>query len=235
LEVWEQCKRESAKKLPPIFPIVFYHGTRKWNFPTNFNALINFSGQEDLKPFVPEYKYFLYDLTQIEELEVIGSEYLQATLLLMKNIRQADLLKRLDYIWKVLKNASQVNIVNYIVACFRYISSANIHLTADELTGIIKKEFSTSEGVIMAQLAKDWIQQGLDQGRQEGREQGRQEEAAKTSLRLIHRRIGIIPATQQDLIRNLSLDQLETLIDDLLDFNSAADLNNWIATYTSNK
>lgn len=154
---------------------MFYHGTKKWNFPDNLNALINFSGQEYLKPFVPEYKYFLCDLTQIEESDVIGTEYLQATLLLMKNIRQADLRRRLDYIWKVLKNTFQVKIVDYIVTCFRYISAANNHLTADELTGVIRRGFSASEGAIMAQLARDWIQQGLEQGRQQGLEQGLQE------------------------------------------------------------
>ena len=251
LEVWEQCKREGAKKLPPIFPIVFYHGTKKWNFPANFNALINFSEQEYLQPFVPEYKYFLCDLTQIEEPQVIGTVYLQATLLLMKNIRQADLRKRLDYIWKVLKNASQVKIADYIVTCFRYISAANNHLTADELTGVIRRDFSASEGAIMAQLAKDWIQQGLEQGRQQGlqegleqgleqgrelgRQKGQQEEAGRTALRFIARRIGIIPATQQDFIRDLPLEQLEALLDNILDFTSASDLNNWLAIHTTQK
>ena len=57
----------------------------------------------------------------------------------------------------------------------------------------------------------------------------------RTALRFIARRIGIIPATQQDFIRDLPLEQLEALLDNILDFTSASDLNNWLAIHTTQK
>ena len=59
LEIWEQLQREGVKRLPPIFSIVFYHGNAKWRVPVNLNALVDFSAREHLKPYVPEYRYFL--------------------------------------------------------------------------------------------------------------------------------------------------------------------------------
>ena len=223
LEFWEREKRAGAKKLSPIFPIVFYHGKSQWKISLNFSSLVDFQEQEFLKPFVPEYKYFLCDLSVLPEAQIIGTAFLKTTLLLMKNIRQKDLHGNLKRFFEVLKNNSGERLTKFLVSCTKYISAANKFVTADETVATIKEEFPFNQGEVMAALAKDWIQQG------------RQEEAARTVLRLITRRIGIIPATQQDFIRILQVEQLEKLFDELLDYTSASELNNWLMTHTNYK
>jgi predicted transposase/invertase (TIGR01784 family) len=236
LEFWEREKRAGAKKLAPIFPIVFYHGKSQWKIPLNFSSLVDFHEQEYLKPFVPEYKYFLCDLSVLAEPQIIGSAFLKTTLLLMKNIRQKDLQGNLKRFWGVLKNSSGERLTDFLLSCTRYISASNDFVSADETVATIKKEFPLNEGAVMAALAKDWIQQGIKQGIEQGIEQGiqkgRLEEATKTALRQLHRRVGILPATRQEQVRKLSLEQLEQLSEDLLDFTSAIDLNNWLASIT---
>jgi predicted transposase/invertase (TIGR01784 family) len=84
LEIWEQLQREGVKRLPPIFPVVFYHGNTKWRVPMNFNALVDFSAHDYLKPYVPEYRYFLCDLSQLTDPQLSGESALQTVMLLMK-------------------------------------------------------------------------------------------------------------------------------------------------------
>ena len=38
LKFWERLKEQKAKKLPLIFPILFYHGQAKWKYSSSFSA-----------------------------------------------------------------------------------------------------------------------------------------------------------------------------------------------------
>ncbi|WP_043998714.1 DUF4351 domain-containing protein, partial [Microcystis aeruginosa] len=62
-----------------------------------------------------------------------------------------------------------------------------------------------------------------------GREEGRREEAVSLILRLLNRRLGEISSTLSQQIRELSLEQLETLGEALLDFTSLTDLTAWLS------
>ncbi len=55
---------------------------------------------------------------------------------------------------------------------------------------------------------------------------------AKVTLRLLSRRCGPLSAEQESVIRSLPLDRLEALAEALLDFESMADLNTWLAANT---
>ncbi|BAG05343.1 hypothetical protein MAE_55210 [Microcystis aeruginosa NIES-843] len=59
-------------------------------------------------------------------------------------------------------------------------------------------------------------------------EKGRQEEAVSLILRLLNRRLGEISSTVSQKIQELSLEQLETLGEALLDFTSLTELTTWL-------
>ncbi len=112
---------------------------------------------------------------------------------------------------------------------------SQVHLfTEPHLRDYIREEFPDEVEELMDWLKNYWIQKGREQWEQQVLI-GRQEEAAKMALRLIHHRIGNIPATQQDFIRSLPLEQLRALSDALFDFTPPVDLNNWLATHTTQK
>ncbi|CCI27287.1 Rpn family recombination-promoting nuclease/putative transposase [Microcystis aeruginosa] len=64
--------------------------------------------------------------------------------------------------------------------------------------------------------------------RESGKAQGRREEAVSLILRLLNRRLGEISSTLSQQIQELSLEQLETLGEALLDFTSLTDLTTWL-------
>ena len=71
-------------------------------------------------------------------------------------------------------------------------------------------------------------QQGLQEGREEGREKGRHEEGVALIMRLLQRRCGVLTPEVKECLACLSLEQLETLGEALLDFRGLADLEQWL-------
>jgi hypothetical protein len=63
----------------------------------------------------------------------------------------------------------------------------------------------------------------------EGRKEGRQEGIASIVLRLLGRRFGDVPKALAERISKLPVKKLEPLAEDLLDFQSLADLEQWLA------
>jgi predicted transposase YdaD len=69
--------------------------------------------------------------------------------------------------------------------------------------------------------------EGRQEGREEGLEAGRQQEAAALAIRLLTRRLGTLDDGSRDRLSSLTLQQLEQLAEDLLDFTGPADLQAW--------
>jgi predicted transposase YdaD len=67
----------------------------------------------------------------------------------------------------------------------------------------------------------------------EGRIEGRTEEAQALVMRQLARRVGELSPEQRSLIQSLSLVQLESLSEALLDFSSLSDLDAWLQSQSS--
>lgn len=71
-------------------------------------------------------------------------------------------------------------------------------------------------------------QEALQEGRQEGEQAGE----SRLVLRLLSRRIGELSPEMRSQIQALSLQQLETLGEALLDFSQPSDLENWLRSHS---
>ena len=71
-------------------------------------------------------------------------------------------------------------------------------------------------------------QEALQEGRQEGRQEGCQEGEERLVLRQLTRRFGAVSLEMKAQIQALSLSQLESLGEALLDFSQPSDLQNWL-------
>lgn len=67
-----------------------------------------------------------------------------------------------------------------------------------------------------------------DRGLQEGEEGGAIRQARSLLLRLLARKVGSVNARTLDRINALPIEQLESLGEALLDFESIADLTTWL-------
>jgi flagellar biosynthesis/type III secretory pathway protein FliH len=85
----------------------------------------------------------------------------------------------------------------------------------------IKKE---TERERVMQIVTSWMEQGIEQGI----EQGEQKATLKSVLRVLTRRVGELDAEVNKRLQQLSVSQLEDLLDAALDFTQMGDLEIWL-------
>jgi predicted transposase/invertase (TIGR01784 family) len=97
-------------------------------------------------------------------------------------------------------------------------------LTVEEIREMLDlQDVSLSE----TQFFKEVFQQGKDQGEQEGRQEGKTDLA----LQLLARRCGDLSIEQVTQVRSLSINQVESLSEALLDFGGMSDLELWLKAH----
>jgi predicted transposase YdaD len=76
------------------------------------------------------------------------------------------------------------------------------------------------------------FERGIERGIEQGIEQGMAQEARSLILRLLSRRVGALSSEERSQVESLPLEQLESLGEALLDFSSAADLDEWLRSHS---
>jgi predicted transposase YdaD len=77
-----------------------------------------------------------------------------------------------------------------------------------------------------------WYQEIRQEGRQEDEQRGRTEGERSLILRLLTRRVGNLPSTEETQVRSLDLARLEALGEALLDFTGMEDLVVWLRSHS---
>ena len=229
IKIWEPMARSREGKLPPIFPIVFYHGQERWNAPRDFVGLIadapDEGGTHSLIKHQPWLEYYLCDFSTPAAEEVRGGALLCAYLLLMKYIHSDDLGARLPGIFGRLSRLSPEAVMGFLSVALRYLSIASHKLNVEDVRMAIQEVFPEKEFPVIAPFALTWIE--------EGRQEGRQEEAAAFALRQLKKKFGELGAETEAQIKALSLETLEELGEALIEFASADDLAIWLRSHVA--
>ncbi|MGH9848129.1 MAG: Rpn family recombination-promoting nuclease/putative transposase, partial [Blastocatellia bacterium] len=72
-QAWERLRRKGVEKLPLIIPVVFYHGSARWDVSEQFHALLDVDPKTvELLDYVPGFKYYLCDLSRYSDEELEG-------------------------------------------------------------------------------------------------------------------------------------------------------------------
>lgn len=103
---------------------------------------------------------------------------------------------------------------------------SNVTAATGIMAGLVLKT-----AVIQRLLREDIMKESVfyQDIREGGKAEGRQEEAVSLILRLLNRRCGLIAPEISQEIQGLSVEQLETLGEALLDFTGEADLRTWLS------
>ena len=161
VRIWELCqKRGETRPLPPIVPMVVYHGKGRWKVGLAFHDL--FDLPEALGRLVPNFDYLLCDLTRYSDEEIKGAVSLRVCLLLLKHIFGDDLPEKLPEILGLLKGLShQRSGLEYLETVLRYVASGASQIQREEMIKHVKDVFEDQQGGdMMATLAEEWIEEG---------------------------------------------------------------------------
>jgi predicted transposase YdaD len=107
---------------------------------------------------------------------------------------------------------------------------ANLAATTSILVGLV-----LDQNLVKQILRRDIMRESavyqdiLVEGRDEGRVEGRVEEARGLVIRLLTRKLGNVNPNLLSRVQALPLDRVESLGEDLLDFTSIDNLEQWLA------
>jgi predicted transposase/invertase (TIGR01784 family) len=159
------------KKLPLVIPVLFYHGNRS-PYPFSTNWLDCFSDPAQAGKIYTN-GFPLVDVTVIDDDEIMNHRRMAALTLLMKHIRQRDMMELLDRLPRVMVewiSPEQVRVlINYMVNAG--------DAPAPEFMRALAERLPQHEDELMTiaqQLEQKGIEKGIELGRMEGIQLGEQ-------------------------------------------------------------
>jgi hypothetical protein len=187
-----------ARRLPPVYPLVLYHGTRRWRVPASFHDLVA-PLPESLAPFVPQFRYALHDISARTGDEIKGEVLTRLVQLALRHIFSDEPIARLREFLDLIRQIEDENEATRILyTLLHYYLSANARLDDGELRTLLAA----------TPLGDTTMQTLFDRYREQGRREGRQEGEAAVLLRLIERKFGPPSASARERIARADPDTL---------------------------
>lgn len=171
LQIW-QAALQVRQPLFPILPLVVYHGKRLWRVSTNFSGL--FRGPEALRPYWPDFRYDLLDLSVAGDVEIRGAAATQACALLLREIWSPDLAPKLAGILNRLRQMpDSVAAKELLDVLASYVVTSSDAVTQAEVQAAAEAALDEEGEQVMPTIAQTLLEQGRAEGRDEGERKGR--------------------------------------------------------------
>ena len=164
------------KKLPLVIPVLFYHGKQS-PYSCSTNWLDGFSNPE-LAGKVYSNTFPLVDVTVIDDSDIMNHRRMAALTLLMKHIRQRDMMELLDSLPRVMVEWISPEQVRILI---HYMVNAGEAPAPEFMRALVERlpqhedELMTIAQQLEQKGIEKGIQQGIQLGEQRGIEKGRHE------------------------------------------------------------
>ena len=203
VRIWD--RDEKTGFLRPIIPLVIYYGEAVWGIPTEFAAL--FPDCEELRSFLPNFHYLIYDLPRYPENKIVGEYKLRMAIWIMKYIFNPELLREIRKILSIYRESKRdMNAEEFLKTVLLYMLTANSKVKHEDLEKELNSQlrYIGAENIMMT-LAEHYIQQGMQKGRKEGQ--------VDSIKKILNSRFGTLPS---DLIRMIEAVDDPDKLDDIL-------------------
>jgi predicted transposase/invertase (TIGR01784 family) len=172
---WEQkTNKEKTNTLPPVIPLVLYHGKARWQLKHNLSSVIE--GIEDLpeaiKRFIPNFEYLFFDFSPYSAEEIRGGVELRIFISILNAMfkEEEEFLATVTRSMQALEELGRgQKAIDYLETMVRYIISAREDISYKEIHGAVKN-VSPKGGEMLMTIAEKLINEGMEKGRQEGME-----------------------------------------------------------------
>jgi len=215
LRICKRFREENSriKKLPLVYPIVFYNGKLPYNEPRNFYELFEDS---EIAKDIQQAPFAVYDLTKIADEELKKETWGGIWLFFMKHIHKRheliELIKQVSPSLAQIHDLKEKSDLLYLILCYYKVERLGKvdQQGLSQLLSNVTNEQTAND--LMGTLAQSWLeegeQKGIQKGRQEGIQKGRQEGIQKTASNLLKIGMGIEQIAQ---VTGLSIDEVKFL------------------------
>ncbi len=227
VNIWlREIERGTVReRLPPIIPLVFYHGSRRWTVPRSVVEMVD--APDELQPLLRDFAYVLYDLGEIEPLRLSRAPEVLAGLLALRVAHAdeipADLLDLMTG-GTLAGSDFERHLMRYIVEI--------MNLTPRLLEASLRRTKPDRWEALMGTVAEAWLEQGRSEGRAEGVAEGIEKGQAGIVLRLMELRFGVLADAVRDRVRGASAPELEAWAERVL---TAASIDEVLAEGSGNR
>ena len=224
VRIWQRYAQDRASRLralPPIVPLIFYHGRKRWSEALSVAETI--AGKGELAAFARRLCCVLHDLGERPLGELSGDPAvwsgLAALVAAFRGQPEEGVLRR---ILSGVPDGSELElqVLSYIVRTY-------------EVTPVVLETAARAAKperweALMSTVAEAWVREGEARGRAEGeargRTEGKAEGKAETLLRLLRRRFGPVPGSARARVAVGSAAEIDVWLDALLDAQSLTEV-----------
>ena len=170
--IWEAHleKHKETRKLPPIIPLLIYHGESPWKVDTNFVSM--FDIPEALTKFIPAFDFELYDVSHMPDEKIKGDVELRLVLMTFKYIFHPEILSRLKNIFQLFREFSDKTKFNENLESLLVYLWSNIRdYSFDQLQESVNEALEEG-GAIMGTILQEILDRGKEIGIKEGEQRG---------------------------------------------------------------
>ncbi len=214
-------KKTVPQPLSVILPVVFYQGREKWEAPQWFsNRFSNSDSMDgDLKDYIPDYKYELFEISSLREEEVKGAKRLRIYLdvIRMRALEGKEAIR--EVMLRVTVTISELPQTEanerFFQVCIIYLFDTMEREYFQQLSELMKT-VSEERSEKMQTIADMLRQEGIKKGREEGREELLWKQIAKK-----------FPKASQkyfERLKSLTIEQLDSLGLELIDMKNEEEL-----------
>ncbi|SHF12553.1 Rpn family recombination-promoting nuclease/putative transposase [Caloramator proteoclasticus] len=237
VEIWDMnIKKEGVGKLPVIIPLVIYHGNERWNIRNDLGTIIE--GYEELKEevkrYIPNFEYLLYDLSSYEDEDIKGQVLLRIMISALRDITIKDAKGMIDAVIKVASCLAELQDkqtgLQYFETYLRYIFSTDKGMTKQDFESIkrgVEKILVEGSEYTMT-LADIFREEGREEGIKKGIKEGERMALVKSIIKVLTKKFGILPDEIKNRIEVLDIATLELMFDEALDFTSLEEIKKYL-------
>lgn len=199
--IWEQVPRAEQGRLPPIIPLVVYHGAQTWTVPRSVVDALD--ADSELRDWMRDLRYLLLDLGEISDADLASEPETRSGLMALKYAYRRDRLERVADILRGLRDGSflERQVVTYIVDVFR-------DLTPERLRAAVRRAKPGQEDRMPSLAAEQWRREGWDDGLKAGEARGK----AEAIIGVLRARFGDLAVGDEQRIRNAPPEKLDGLL-----------------------
>ena len=224
LKIWE-AKLKEEDKLPIIFPLVIYHGEKRWKIHKSLGEFIY--GFEkiptEVRKYIPNYEYELYDISSYTQEEIKGQAVLRITMEFMKNFSIGDIEETKELIKRTILTLNELDqkekATELFEICMRYVLNSPQEINIEDILDITKMLSKERSDEIMT-LADKLRQEGLERGIERGKE--------SILWKLILKKFPKTPEVYHEKIKKLDGDKLDILGLEILDMKEMSELDRFL-------
>lgn len=193
------------RRLPPILPLVLYHGRTPWSIPTSILDCLD--TDDAVREWLRDLRYQVRDLGPLPYPERSADPAVRATLGALCAVFMPDLTP--DALARILRDlpdgeALERQVLVYIVRHYP--------ITETQFKAALAQAKPDREEALHMTVAQEWIQQGIEKGIQQGLEQGLDRGRLETLIDILETRFGPISAPIRQRLADLDADALRPLI-----------------------